>query len=79
MPEWDSFSQSSCSRDTVSYAIAVDGIAVSPENSLQHLYKINVAALLRLTLKFGQCLHDIVYNMCIIVHVCTVVHQLSQP
>ena len=30
--EWDIFSQTTCSRDTVSYTIAIDGVAVPPEN-----------------------------------------------
>ena len=30
--EWDTFSQTTCSRDTVSYAIAIDGVAVPPDN-----------------------------------------------
>ena len=32
MLEWDIFSQSVCSRDTVSYTIAIDGVAVPPDN-----------------------------------------------
>ena len=30
--EWDTFSQPTCSRDTVSYTIAIDGVAVPPDN-----------------------------------------------
>ena len=30
MLEWDTFSQTTCSRDTVSYTIAINGVAVSP-------------------------------------------------
>ena len=29
--EWDTFSQTTCSRNTVSYTIAIDGVAVPPE------------------------------------------------
>ena len=32
MLEWDTFSQATCSRDTVSYTIAIDGVAVPPDN-----------------------------------------------
>ena len=32
--EWDTFSQPTCSRDTVSYIIAIDGVAAPPENIL---------------------------------------------
>ncbi len=30
--EWNTFSQPICSRDTVSYTIAIDGVAVPPDN-----------------------------------------------
>ena len=30
--EWDTFSQITCSRDTVSYTIAIDGVDVLPDN-----------------------------------------------
>ena len=29
--EWDTFSQTTCSRDAVSYTIAIDGVTVPPE------------------------------------------------
>ena len=29
--EWDTSSQTTCSRDTVSFTIAIDGVAVPPE------------------------------------------------
>ena len=29
--EWDTSSQTTCSKDTVSYTIAIDGVAVPPE------------------------------------------------
>ena len=32
MLEWDTFSQITCSRDTVSYTIAIDGVDVLPDN-----------------------------------------------
>ena len=32
MFEWDSFSQPTCSRDAISYTIAIDGVAVPPDN-----------------------------------------------
>ena len=30
--EWDAFSQTTCSRDTVSYTIAIDEVDVLPDN-----------------------------------------------
>ena len=30
--EWDTFSQTTCSRDTVSYSIAIDGVTVPLDN-----------------------------------------------
>ena len=35
--EWDTFSQPTCSRDTISYTIAIDGVAVPPDNIMHCL------------------------------------------